>query len=320
MTVSILGAGAFGTALAQVLSENGPVTLWARNADMAAEMNQNRVNSARLPGVELSASIKATSELDQAASADIILLCLPAQSLREFLRIHGHRFSGKTLISCAKGIDLTSLVGTGTLVSREVPDTRVALLSGPGFAGEIARGMPTALTIACGDGAQGNALQQSLSTSRLRLYLTDDVAGVEIGGALKNVVAIACGLAIGGGQGESARAAIMTRGFAELRRLATRLGAREETLFGLSGFGDLALTCTSMQSRNFRLGISLGSGGERADTETVEGVATARAVSRLVHEMALELPITETIVAVLDGQHSVSDAIQSLMSRPLRKE
>lgn len=320
MNISVIGAGAFGTALAQVFSENEPVMLWARRSTIVDGIQASRINETRLPGVRLSDRITATSDLQEALSAEVILLCLPAQELRRFLQQHARTLAGKTLVSCAKGIDLQNLAGTGTLVAEQVPQAVPAILSGPGFAGEIARGLPTALTLACADAKKGAALQSRLATTRLRLYLTDDIRGVEIGGALKNVVAIACGLAIGGGQGESARAAVMTRGFAELRRIALNFGAQEETLFGLSGFGDLALTCTSMQSRNYRLGISLAAGNDPNNEETVEGVSTAKAVSKLAKTLEIELPVTQTIVRVLSGELSVEEAIGALMSRPLRKE
>lgn len=320
MRISVIGAGAFGTALAQVFSETGPVTLWARRSEVAKEIQSLHSNASRLPDVRLSNDITGTDDLEYALKSNVILLCLPAQQLRGFIQSNISALSGKVLISCAKGIDQNTLVGTCSLLADQVPRSQPAILSGPGFAAEIARGLPAAMTLGCADDDLGVRLQSRLSTSRLRLYLTDDIRGVEIGGALKNVVAIACGLAIGSAQGESARAAVMTRGLAELRRIARHFGAREETLFGLSGFGDLALTCTSMQSRNYRLGVSLASGNTQDDRETVEGVSTAKAVSNLAKNLDVELPMTQTVVRVLSGALSVEQAISALMSRPLRKE
>ncbi len=321
MSVSIIGAGAFGTALAISLAGRGTrITLWARDEHAVRAMSEQRQNAARLPGAPLPEAICPTSDIVQATRAGTILLAVPMQSLAHLLRENRGRFDGKRLVACCKGIDLTSLTGPASVIATEAPGAGAAILTGPSFAADIARSLPTALTLACADDAIGRKLQKQLSTPGLRLYRTTDVAGAELGGALKNVVAIACGIAIGAGLGESARAAIMTRGYAEMKRLATELGARPETLSGLSGFGDLALTCTSEQSRNYRFGLALGGGRTFDPGLTVEGAATARAVSGLAEKRGVELPITNVIASVLDRETTVPAAISALLTRPLREE
>ncbi|WP_166417806.1 NAD(P)H-dependent glycerol-3-phosphate dehydrogenase [Cochlodiniinecator piscidefendens] len=317
MSISIIGAGAFGTALAISLSRDGqPVTLWARKG--AEAMQTSRKNGARLPGVPLPDSLTVTSDFATATRADTLLLAVPMQSLNSVLETNSDCFSHKTLVACCKGIDLKNLRGPTALISQTVPNATAAILTGPSFAADIARGLPTALTLACA--TDTDELQQQLSTSNLRLYRTTDTTGAELGGALKNVVAIACGIAIGAGLGESARAAVMTRGYAEMQRLAAALGARSETLSGLSGFGDLALTCTSEQSRNYRFGVSLGQGKTFDAAVTVEGAATSKAVSNLAKTQNIDLPIATTIAALLDQNLTVEAAITALLSRPLKKE
>ncbi|TGN43608.1 NAD(P)-dependent glycerol-3-phosphate dehydrogenase [Paracoccus liaowanqingii] len=311
--IGILGAGAFGTALAVALTANGPVTLWGRRIDWTGE-------NPRLPGVPLPPGLTVTQDLDRALQADTILLALPAQVLGAFLDDHAARLDGKRLVSTAKGIDLRRLTGPSALIAQGCPDATVAVLTGPSFAADIARGLPTALTLACADPAAAEALQQRLSTPVLRLYRTTDVVGAELGGALKNVIAIAAGTVIGAGLGDSARAAIITRGFAEMTRLAGHLGARPETLTGLSGLGDLTLTCTSGQSRNFRYGCALGSGKDFDSTTTVEGAATARALDRMASRDGLDLPIAAMVARLAEGGISVEKAMDRLLSRPLKEE
>ncbi|MFC3631486.1 NAD(P)H-dependent glycerol-3-phosphate dehydrogenase [Paracoccus angustae] len=313
MSVAILGAGAFGTALAVALSANGPVTLWARDTGWG------RANP-RLPGVTLPDAIRLTDDLPDAARADTLLLALPAQALGGFLADHAARLDARHLVSTAKGIDLSKLTGPSTLLAEACPRATVAVLTGPSFAADIARGLPTALTLACADPEAGRALQHDLSTPVLRLYRTTDVTGAELGGALKNVIAIAAGVAIGAGLGDSARAAIVTRGFAEMTRLAARLGARPETLAGLSGLGDLTLTCTSVQSRNFRYGQALGARQPFDAATTVEGAATARAVAVLSRRMGCDMPIAAMVARLTDNSMTVDDAAQQLMTRPLKEE
>ncbi|MEE2859765.1 MAG: NAD(P)H-dependent glycerol-3-phosphate dehydrogenase [Pseudomonadota bacterium] len=311
--ISILGAGAFGTALAVALAAKGPVTLWGRRIDWQGE-------NPRLPGVALPKAITVTDDLDAALKAGTILLALPAQKLGVFLDDHAARLDGKCLVSTAKGIDLQRLTGPSTLIAQACPRATVAVLTGPSFAADIARGLPTALTLACAEPDAAEALQQRLSAPVLRLYRTTDVQGAELGGALKNVVAIAAGTVIGAGLGDSARAAIITRGFAEMTRLAAHLGARPETLTGLSGLGDLTLTCTSDQSRNFRFGAALGAGRPFDAATTVEGAATARALVRLAARDGLDLPIAAMVARLAEGEVSVEKAMDHLLRRPLKEE
>ena len=330
--IGILGAGAFGTALAVALTANGPVTLWGRRIDWQGE-------NPRLPGVAMPDAVTVTQDLDAALACDTILLALPAQALGAFLDEQGPRLVGKALVSTAKGIDLQHLTGpsaliaqaapdavvavlTGpsALIAQAAPDAVVAVLTGPSFAADIARGLPTALTLACADGAAAQVLQDRLSTPVLRLYRTTDVTGAELGGALKNVIAIAAGTVIGAGLGDSARAAIITRGFAEMTRLAIHLGARPETLTGLSGLGDLTLTCTSAGSRNFRFGCAIGSGSAWDSATTVEGAATARALALMAARDGLDLPIAAMVARLAEGRVSVEKAMDHLLSRPLKEE
>lgn len=313
MSIAILGGGAFGTALAVALSANGPVTLWARHIDWG------RTNP-RLPGVVLPAAVTVTDDLPAAAAFDTLLLALPAQALGGFLAGHAALLDGKRLISTAKGIDLQRLTGPSALLAEACPAATIAVLTGPSFAVDIARGLPTALTLACADRAAGRALQHALSTPVLRLYLSTDITGAELGGALKNVIAIAAGVVIGAGLGDSARAAIITRGFAEMTRLSGHLGARPETLTGLSGLGDLTLTCTSVQSRNFRFGQALGARQPFDAATTVEGVATARAVAALSRRMGEDMPIAAMVARLSEGRMTVDEAVHILMTRPLKEE
>ena len=317
MSVSVLGAGAFGTALAISLAGKGPVTLWARDA---GDMAKRRENTKRLPGCPFPDTLTVTDSLDQASAAKILLLAVPMQRLRSVLEDHKGALHGKHLVACCKGIELSSGVGPVSVITHTIPDATAAILTGPSFAADIARGLPTALTLACADAKAGKYLQAELTTANLRLYRTTDTIGAELGGALKNVVAIASGAAIGAGLGESARAALMTRGYAEMQRLAAHLKAEPTTLAGLSGFGDLTLTCTSEQSRNYRLGQSLGQGTPFDPSTTVEGAATARAVDALACEAALDMPITRAVAGLLDNQLDVAGAMKSLLTRPLKEE
>ncbi|GHC38401.1 MAG: glycerol-3-phosphate dehydrogenase [Rhodobacterales bacterium 65-51] len=311
MKIAILGSGAFGAALAAALGREGPVVLWGRG--------QAGREIRRLPGLVLPGSVTVTADLAQTDDADLLLLSVPMQALGRFVADHGARLASRPLVACCKGVDLTT--GLGPV---EILDTlggpAPAVLTGPSFAADIAIGLPTALTLACRDDALGAHLQARLSTPVLRLYRTPDVIGAELGGALKNVMAIAAGVVIGAGLGDSARAALMTRGYAEMLRFALARGARAETLAGLSGFGDLVLTCTSAQSRNFSFGLSLGRGESFDPATTVEGAATARAVAEIGRTQALDLPVSTAVAALVDGRITVTEAIQSLLSRPLKQE
>lgn len=319
MTISILGAGAFGSALAVSLSSKTNVTLWARDDTMIAKAQVDR-SVPRLAGVKLPETIVLTSDLDVALTADTILVAIPAQKIRDFVIQNASKLGGKTIVSCSKGIDLDTLNGPGLGITKVLPEATVACLTGPSFAADIARGLPTALTLACPSEDQGKKLQQILTTPNIRLYRTNDLLGAELGGALKNVMAIACGACIGKGFGDSARAALMTRGFAEMQRLAAHLGARAETLAGLSGLGDLALTCTSDLSRNYRFGLALGKGESFDSDTTVEGAATALAVAKLAKRDGLDLPISQAVASLVAGEMNVNDVLRSLLARPLKEE
>ena len=315
--IAIVGAGAFGTALAVSLGREGhEVRLWARDAGQVAEMTATRRNDSRLAGIDLPESVSVTAEIGDLRGARVALLALPMQSLRHFL-IANPVLNGMELVACCKGIDLVTLKGPTAVIAEICPDSSCEILTGPSFAADIAKGLPTALTLA---GADAEAMQHLLSTPTLRLYRTADVTGAELGGALKNVIAIAAGTVIGAGLGDSARAALMTRGYAEMLRLALTLGARAETLAGLSGFGDLVLTCTSTQSRNFRFGMALGAGLEFDPTVTVEGVDTAKAVSDIAQIRQIDMPITTMIAALVSKKIMLNDAISTLLSRPLKQE
>ncbi|MEX0278459.1 MAG: NAD(P)H-dependent glycerol-3-phosphate dehydrogenase [Ruegeria sp.] len=320
MTVSVLGSGAFGTALAISLAGNGPVTLWARSADHARRMQEARENTARLPGVALPSNVTVTEDIADAVASDVVLLAVPMQNLRSALTEHSDMLAGKTLVACCKGIELTTGLGPISVTQQTVPQAQPALLTGPSFADDIARGLPTALTLACGDETMGRPLQTQLTTSNLRLYRTADTIGAELGGALKNVMAIACGAAIGAGLGDSARAALMTRGFAEMQRCALMRGAQADTLMGLSGLGDLVLTCSSELSRNYRFGLCLGLNRPFDQNTTVEGVATARAVADLATAEGLDMPISMIVADLSHGKINVKDAIDTLLNRPLKEE
>lgn len=321
MTIAVLGAGAFGTALAVALARGGQrVGLWGRDPAEIAHMARDRQNARRLPGVAFPESVSVSAEIADLADADTLLLAVPMQALSGFVASHQTALAGRRLIACAKGIDLASGRGPTAILREAFPGSHPAVLTGPSFAADIARGLPTALALACADDATGFRLLNALSTPVLRLYLTNDAAGAELGGALKNVMAIAAGVVIGAGLGESARAALMTRGFAEMMRLALTFGARAETLGGLSGLGDLILTCTSDQSRNFRFGRALGRGEVFDPAVTVEGVATARATARLAAERGVDMPVARMVAALVDQRITVNEAVAELMARPLKKE
>ncbi len=312
MSVAILGAGAFGTALACALA---PCTLWAREGAGAIATTRS---APRLPGIALPDAVRVTADLP--LDAETLLLAIPMQALRAFLDQHAAALQGKTLVACAKGVDLTTLQGPSAVIRAALPDARVAVLTGPSFAMDIARGLPTALTLACADPDLGRALQAQLSTPVLRLYRNTDVLGAELGGALKNVIAIAAGVVIGAGLGESARAALIARGYAEMLRFAVALGARAETLAGLSGLGDLVLTCGSDKSRNFRYGAALGAGQAFDVGVTVEGVATAQAVAQLARARDIDMPITQMVAALSQGALTLDQARAALLARPLTNE
>ncbi len=319
--ITVMGAGAFGTALAVSLARNGkPVRLWAHDPCHVAEMRETRENARRLPGITLDPAIDVVATLDDLPPGGAILVAVPMQTLRTVLTAQAAALQGHTLVACCKGMDLTTHLGPVQTIRDHVPGATAAILTGPSFAADIARGLPTALTLACADDATGLTLQQALTTPNLRIYRTSDTTGAELGGALKNVIAIACGVVMGAKLGESARAALMTRGYAEMQRMALALGAQAETLAGLSGFGDLALTCTSEGSRNFRYGLSLGRGESFDKTVTVEGAATAHAAKDRARTLGLEMPITGAVTDLIDAKLDVRQAMEMLLARPLKEE
>jgi glycerol-3-phosphate dehydrogenase (NAD(P)+) len=326
-SVGIIGGGAWGTALAQAMRRAGrDVVLWAREADVVGSINERHVNETFLPGVTLDADIRATGKLVDVATCDALLLVAPAQHVRGVAKaLRSSLSKGTPVVICAKGIEQASGQMMGDVIAAELPDATLAALSGPSFAADVARGLPTALTIACADEAVGRVLAERLGGPMFRLYWTSDLVGVELGGALKNVLAIAAGIVDGQGLGASAHAALVTRGFAEMRRFGKALGARPETLIGLSGLGDLILTCGSPQSRNMSLGRALGRGESLSQAlagklAVTEGVYTATAVCRIAEEKGIDMPISAAVCDVVDGRIGVKEAIEQLMQRPLKAE
>jgi glycerol-3-phosphate dehydrogenase (NAD(P)+) len=319
--ITIMGAGAFGTALAVSLARKGAtVRLWAHDPAHVAELRKTRQNTRRLPDIPLSETIDPVNALSDLAAGDPVLLAVPMQTLRKVLAAEQTQLQHRPLVACCKGMDLITHLGPVQTIQAQIPSATAAVLTGPSFAEDIARGLPTALTLACADKAAGQHLQQALTTPNLRIYRTTDTTGAELGGALKNVIAIACGVVIGANLGNSARAALMTRGYAEMQRMALALGARADTMAGLSGFGDLALTCTSQQSRNFRFGLSLGRGEAFDRSITVEGAATAHAAQDRAVDLGIDMPITAAVTALLDQKLDVRQAMEMLLSRPLKEE
>jgi glycerol-3-phosphate dehydrogenase (NAD(P)+) len=324
--VAVLGAGAWGSALANTAARAGrQVTLWARDPAIAATMAKTR-ESPRLPGMTLADGVTVTGDLEEAAArAQCILLAVPAQELRKVAMLLDDVMpSGTPVIACAKGIERGTHRFMTEVIAETLPDAIPAILSGPSFATDVARGLPTAVTLACADAAQAAALARALGSPTFRPYHSADVRGVEIGGAAKNVLAIAAGIVKGRGLGDSAAAALTTRGFAEIIRFGKACGARPETLVGLSGLGDLILTCSSPQSRNFSLGVALGEGKSPREalggSKLAEGAYTASVLTDMAREKGVEMPIADAIAAVLDGGVSVDDAIGRLLARPIRAE
>lgn len=322
--LAVIGGGAWGTALAQVTAAGGrDVILWALEDEVVAAVNRIHENPLFLRGQKLAPSIRATGNLSDLQAADAWLVVTPAQHMRAVLSRAPHQ--GKALILCSKGIE----EGSGLMlhdVARQVcPSSSVAVLSGPTFAHEVAAGMPTAVTLACDDEALGDKLRDRIARPAFRIYWTDDTAGAEIGGAVKNVLAIACGVVEGRGLGQNARAALIARGFAEMTRFGLAMGARRETLAGLSGLGDLVLTCSSTSSRNFSLGKAIGEGRNAAellaDRRTVaEGAHTAPVLSRIATERGVDMPIVGAVADLLAGNAAVESVLESMLSRPPRAE
>ena len=323
----VIGGGAWGTALAQVCARAGlAVTLQAREPDVVEAIRSGRENTAFLPGVTLDEAIDVTTDLEDLAACDFILAVAPAQHLRGTLdALCPHVRDHVPILLCSKGVEQGSLSLMTQVLAETIPHAAAAVLSGPSFAGEVARGLPTAVTLACPDEDLGRALAGAIATPTFRPYLSADMIGAEAGGAIKNVLAIACGIVEGKGLGRSAHAALITRGFAEMTRMAEALGGEAETVAGLCGLGDLVLTCSSPQSRNMSVGLALGAGQtlEQAlagKLTVAEGVASAPAVRALARRLGVETPISEAVAAILAGEVGVDDAILGLLSRPIRSE
>jgi len=320
-SVAVVGAGAWGTALAGVAARAGrDVVLCARRAAIAAEIAATRANS-RLPGAKLDAKIEVTGDIALAARADVVLVATPAQDLRAAVTaLAPHLSTATPLVACAKGIERGTRKFMTEVIAEAAPDARPVILSGPSFAEDVARGLPTAVTLAAKDAGLASHLAQALGSATFRPYHTSDVRGVEIGGAAKNVLAIAVGIAVGKNLGASAQAALTTRGFSELARFGRAFGARAETLVGLSGLGDLILTCSSPHSRNFALGLSLGRGEARPRDSLAEGEFTAPVLMELAAAQNVDMPVSNAVADILSGAKTIDEAIESLLTRPFKAE
>ena len=326
-SAGVIGAGAWGTALALVCARAGlATTLYAREPELVTAIQAEGENTLYLPGVKFDVPITVTNDLKDLSECEFLLNVTPAQYLRASLQAFArHARPGVPMLLCAKGVEQASLQLMSEVATEALPSAVLAVLSGPSFAGEVARGLPTAVTLACADEGLGRALAEAIALPTFRPYVATDMIGAEVGGAIKNVLAIACGIVEGRGLGRSAHAALITRGFAEMTRLAEALGGEAETVAGLCGLGDLVLTCSSPQSRNMSVGLALGRGetldqalsGKRS---VAEGVASAPAVRQLARKVGVETPISEAVAAILAGEVEVDAAIAGLLSRPLKSE
>lgn len=325
--IGIIGAGAWGTALAIVAREAGhTVLLWAREPEVIEAINSRHENEIFLPGLGLDPAIRATGNCAEAADADLILFAVPAQFLRRAARDTAPGWqAGTAAVICSKGIEHRTCALMSEVIAECLPDVPIAVLSGPSFAAEVARAHPTAVTLACADAALRQAIPAMLGTTLFRIYSHDDVIGAEVGGAVKNVLAIACGIVAGRRFGNNARAALITRGLAEMARLAIAKGARPDTLMGLSGLGDLVLTCTTMDSRNYSLGVALGQGRALSEVlasrrSVAEGVFSAGSVAALARRLGVDMPICFAVDAVLNAGADIDAAIADLLARPQTEE
>jgi len=323
-TVSVLGAGAWGTALANVAARAGhEVCLWGRDAAAMTALARTRENP-HLPGMTLDAGVTPLADLAQAASADLLLAVVPAQATRDLAqRLLGLVAPGKPIVLCSKGIERDTGLFMSEVLAQALPENPAAVLSGPSFAADVSRGLPTAVTLAAQDEALAKAIAGALSAPSFRLYHSSDVIGAEIGGAAKNVLAIACGIAAGRGLGARAGAALVARGFAELNRFGRSYGARPDTLMGLSGLGDLVLTCGSTQSRNFSFGHAIGRGQapeQALQGKLAEGAFTAGVLAKLAKARDVDMPIAQSVEAIVAGRIGVDAAVEALLARPSRAE
>ena len=325
-TVGVIGGGAWGTALAQVCARAGcEVVLWAREAEVVATIATRHENSLFLPGVTLDSNVRAAGDLAELSACELILAVAPAQHMRSALSAFAPHAPDAPIVLCSKGIEQGSLKLMTEVAAEVLADHTIAVLSGPSFAGEVARGLPTAVTLACAEEDCAERIAEAIANPVFRPYLSTDLIGAEAGGAVKNVLAIACGVVEGRGLGRSAHAALITRGFAELTRLAVALGGQAETVAGLCGLGDLVLTCSSPQSRNMSVGLALGAGRTLDEAlagklSIAEGVASAPAVAALADRHGVDMPICRAVSAILSGEAGVDAAIAGLLSRPLKSE
>ncbi|MBB4954846.1 glycerol-3-phosphate dehydrogenase (NAD(P)+) [Agrobacterium vitis] len=320
--IAVIGAGAFGTALATVMALEGRsrVTLIGRDPSLMADLRNDHLHDAALPGVVLPDGLDFTAEPDAVADAEIVLFAMPSQAQADAAATYGpYLRADATVVTCAKGIDRQTARLLSEILEEKLPHHPVAVLSGPGFAMDIARGLPTAMVLAASSLEQADELARALSTRTFRLYASDDRIGVQLGGALKNVLAIACGIVEGRGLGDSARAALISRGLAEMSRLVVAMGGKADTVRGLSGLGDLVLTATSHQSRNLRYGLALARGDD-AGGYLVEGAFAAAVSARLAEGHQLSMPITEAVASIIEGSLDIDRAVDALMTRPITTE
>ncbi|MBL8660179.1 MAG: NAD(P)-dependent glycerol-3-phosphate dehydrogenase [Rhodospirillales bacterium] len=325
--VGVIGGGAWGTGLAMLARRAGrAVVLWAREREVVDAINRDHRNEAFLPGIALDPNLRATADAGEAVDADAVIVAAPAQHLRATLAgLAGRWPAGVPAVICAKGIERGTCALMSEVVAETLPAAPIAILSGPSFAAEVAQDLPTAVALASDAPNLRSDLPGALATPHFRIYSTDDVIGAQVGGAVKNVLAIACGIVRGRGMGDNARAALITRGLAETVRLAAAKGARAETLMGLSGIGDLVLTCTAMRSRNFSLGVALGEGASLADivagrASIAEGVDSAAAVCALADRHEIDMPICNAVHAVLNRGADLGETIANLLARPAKAE
>ncbi len=325
--IGIIGAGAWGTALATVVARNGLETvIWAREADVATAINDRHENTTFLPGIRLAPEIRAVTSLGEAAAADALLLCVPAQFMRAVtLDLAPDLGASTPVVNCAKGIEQETMALMGEIIAETLPGRPLAVLSGPTFAAEVAHARPTAVTLAAGDERLSRDLAAELGSNIFRIYLSDDPVGAQIGGAVKNVLAIACGIVVGRELGENGRAALITRGLTEIVRFGAAKGAKPQSLMGLAGLGDLVLTCTSAQSRNYSLGVALGHGEAldailKARSSVAEGAFSAAAITAMARKLGIDMPICFAVDDVLNRGGDIDAAIADLLSRPFTTE
>ena len=326
-TIGVIGAGAWGTALAHIQAEAGrSVTLWVREPELAKSIQENDENEVYLPGIPLNKNINVTSSLIDIVDQDIILIVTPAQHVRSTLEAIRHEsLTDKPVVICSKGIEIETGYMLSKVAKEEIPNAKIAVMTGPCFAREVALGLPTGVTLACEDKEAAQEMANNLGCRNFRPYVTTDMIGAQIGGSVKNVLAIACGAVYGMKLGENARAALITRGIAEMGRLAKAMGADEKTLMGMCGFGDVMLTCSSMQSRNFSLGVMIGEGKDmhtilKERKSVTEGVHTAQALVKLAKTNAVDMPIAETVYQCLCEDLPLKEAVEQLLDRPFAKK